>query len=490
MTLFECFAQQASRTPDATAIVAGQQTLSYRELLAQARELADELADAGVRPGSLVGLRMPRCAGVAVGILGILACGCGYVPVDPGYPEERQRLITEDARLGAVVTWPGDQERPSVRAVAPAGEPHQVPPGVAYVIYTSGSTGIPKGVVVGQRHVLALMDSCQEIYGFGPDDVWSLYHSYGFDFSVWELWGALLYGGAAVVVPQQTVADPRSFARFLAYEGITVLNQVPTVFGYLLAELEARPRQLPALRHVILGGEPVSMPAVCRWQEMGWAPRASLANMYGITETTVHVTHCPLTGPGTPAWPGTTPIGTPLAHLDVQIVDEALRAVPPGTPGEMVVSGDSVSHGYLGRDDLTGDRFADLAGRRAFRTGDWGIRDEAGQLHYIGRQDRQVQLRGFRVELGEPEAAIAQHPGVAQCVVTVLPSRRGEPMLAAHYVPRPGMAVSAAQLREFLQSRMPPQMIPGIFHSRAEIPVTGHGKADVPALNAALRSRR
>lgn len=486
MNLHGRFIEQARRTPDAVALVDGDRAVDYREVRDRALAVRDQLAAAGVEPGRLVGLRMPRCAEVAIGVLGILAHGCAYVPIDPGYPAERRRFIAEDARLGASVMFEPGMAEPDVVPEDRVGEPWNLPDGAAYVIYTSGSTGRPKGVLVGHEQVLALIEAGIRLFDLRASDVWTLFHSHGFDFSVWEMWGPLLTGGTGIVVARETAADPRAFARLLGDEGVTVLNQVPTAFGYLLAELEERPRYLPDLRHVVFGGEAVDLPAVRRWRELGLAPGADLVNMYGITETTVHVTYGPLPVDAAPVRPGATPIGTALPHLGIELVDEVLRPVPDGTPGELVISGVGVAHGYLGRPELTEQRFITFRGRRAYRSGDWGVRDASGNLHYLGRRDRQVQIRGFRVELGEPEAAIEEHPDVARCVAAVLPSRHGDPLLVAHYVVRRGAELTVAGLREHLAPRLPAHLMPGAFRRHPAIPTTDNGKVDVDALNAVL----
>jgi nonribosomal peptide synthetase DhbF len=454
--------------------------LTYGDLLARATAVADAVRAGGVAPGSLVALRVPRGAEFVAGMLGILFAGCGYVPVDPAYPAERQEHILRDSGAAAVVTADGGSCTVlPTGAVPPAG----LPDDLAYVIYTSGSTGAPKGVLVGHRQVLALMSACDERYGFTPDDVWTLFHSPSFDFSVWELWGALLHGARLVVVPAGTAASPPAFARLLADESVTVLSQVPTAFGYLVAALEEEPMSLPRLRYVVFGGEAVNADAVDRWFAAGWAPGATVVNMYGITETTVHVTHGVLTPGRTRPRPGTTPIGTPLPHLRVHVVDEHLHPVPPGTAGEMLVSGEGVSHGYLNRPDLTATRFVrlpDVPGP-VYRSGDWAVQDDRGVLHYVGRHDDQIQLRGFRIECGEIEAALATHPGLLECAVTAGTNRLGEPVLEAHVVPRADPVPNTA-LHAHLTARLPVHMIPGRFRTHRCLPRAASGKIDRAAL--------
>ncbi|SES34990.1 nonribosomal peptide synthetase DhbF [Lentzea xinjiangensis] len=484
-TLHERFAAVADRFADAVAVSDHGRHLRYAEVFDRARSLAADLRALDVPPGSLVALRVPRSAEFVVGVLGIMLAGCGYVPVDPAYPAERQEYVLDDSGVAAVVT--PDGEAFAVRATG-AVAPTELPDDIAYVIYTSGSTGAPKGVLVGHRQVLALIDACDERYEFDAADVWTLFHSPSFDFSVWELWGALLHGGRLVVVPAETGASPPAFARLLAEESVTVLSQVPTSFGYLVAALEDEPLALPCLRYVVFGGEAVNPAAVERWFAAGWAPGATVVNMYGITETTVHVTHAVLTPGRTRPRRDATPIGTPLAHLRVIVVDDDLRPVPPGTAGEMLIAGAGVSHGYLNRPELTGRRFvrmSDVDGL-VYRSGDWGVLDEDGRLHYVGRRDGQVQLRGFRIECGEIEATLSVHPGVLECAVVLGANRLAEPVLEAHVVPR-GAPVAAAELRAHLRASLPAHMVPGRFRVHTELPRAASGKIDRAVLAAAGR---
>ena len=485
------FAAQVARTPEAVAVVDGDRELRYDELAAAAASVRHRLAAAGVPAGTLVGLRMPRGADLIAAILGILGHGCAYVPVDPAYPLPRQRHILTDAGLDAMVEADPVTGEPTVVSAA-AGPPQPVPPDAAYVIYTSGSTGVPKGVVVGNGHVLALLAACDTRFRCSGDDVWTMFHSPSFDFSVWELWGALGHGGRLVVVPSSVAADPRAFADLLADEEVTVLSQVPTAFGHLVAELERRPVPLPALRYVVFGGEALNLAAVRTWRDLRLAPGAELVNMYGITETTVHVTHAPLVdgadvGGTVGGPPGSTPIGRPLPHLRVHLVDESGSPVGTGTPGEMLVAGASVTYGYLGRPELTAQRFVEYGGERVYRSGDWAVRDDQGGLHYLGRQDRQIQLRGFRVELGEPEAVIAGHPLVAQCAVAAEPNQLDELQLVAYYATRVGADLEPEAVRAYVAARVPAHLVPSRIRRVAALPRTAHGKVDLMALRSATQ---
>ncbi|MEU5810630.1 amino acid adenylation domain-containing protein [Streptomyces sp. NPDC047718] len=492
------FAGVAALAAARTAACDADGTLTYGELDRLADEIAHHLDDR-TGPGRLVALRAARSRYAPGAVLGILRSGAAYLPVDPNYPQARQEYLLGDSGTELVLSDSGllaDEtpiaevgpfvlaSRSASRADGSAAP--QLPADTAYVIYTSGSTGNPKGCMVGHAQVLALMDAAVPLLGTGADDVWTLFHSLSFDFSVWELWGPLLYGGRLVVVDREAATDPLEFARLLAARNVTVLNQVPSAFGNLVAEAVAEQVRLPDLRRVVFGGEALVPADVQRWWAAGIAPDALLVNMYGITETTVHVTYCPLT-PETLAGavPGRTPIGRPLPHLTVTLRDAEGRPVPAGEPGEMCVGGTGVSHGYLERPDLTAARFVDAGdgSGRYYRSGDWAVADGEGLLHYAGRQDGQVKLRGFRIELGEIESALRALPGVsgAACLVTL--DGHGDQALTAYVVADPG-TVRAAAVRTALAERLPGHMVPQHVRHLDRLPVTPHGKLDRAALAA------
>ncbi|MEU8759634.1 amino acid adenylation domain-containing protein [Streptomyces sp. NPDC048659] len=496
-SLWDLFAAQARRRPDAVAVVAGDERVTYRELARRAERLAARLAARGVTRGGLVGLSLHRDADLVVGILGILRAGAAYVPLDPDHPAQRLAYMAADAGLSVVVTRSGldvpgepllvdadtDGELPVPAPAATAAD-------LAYLIYTSGSTGAPKAVTVPHGQVVRLLRSTEEWYGFDERDVWTLFHSFAFDFSVWELWGALAYGGRLVVVPQWQTRSPEDFHRLLAEERVTVLNQTPAAFRQLVAADEEHPREL-ALRYVVFGGDALDVDAVRRWFDRHGEEYPRLVNMYGITETTVHVTYCPLTREL--LRDNTSPIGEPLPDLSLWVVDKAGQPAPIGVPGELLVGGAGLSWGYLGQPGLSArrfvaDRFGGTPGARLYRSGDLARRRADGGLEYLGRIDHQVKIRGFRIELGEVEAVLAAHPDVENACVTVRDDR-----LVGYLVPKTGTTggtgVDLAALRAHLAERLPGYMVPSALVPVERIALTGNGKVDRAALPAPEAAR-
>jgi D-alanine--poly(phosphoribitol) ligase subunit 1 len=482
------FLRRMARDADGTAVVDGDRRWTYGELSEAAAGLAARLAAQGVARGDLVGLSVDRGWRVVVGILAIWMRGAAYVPIDPGYPPTRRAYIAADARLRHLVV--NDDDPAGIGAVAAAvDEPaHALPDGAAYVIYTSGSTGEPKGVVVRHDNLEALLRSADTELPAGPRDVGTVFHSYCFDFSVWEIWRVLGAGGTCVFVPGDVAVDPGRFARLLADHRVTLLSMVPSVFANLVGALRDEPVALPALREVVFGGEAVDLAAARTWYELGLAPRALLVNMYGITETTVHVTLKPLDPAGVRDFPGPgTPIGRPLAHLAVAILDEHGQRTPPGEIGEMYVAGGGVASGYLNRPELTGRRFVRRSAGLWYRTGDLARLGPDGELVFIGRCDTQVQLRGHRVELGEIEAVLTSLPGVGGAGVVMVPNRAGEQTLVACFVPVGGEERPERRLRAALRDRLPEYMVPTRLVPLDRLPVTPEGKLDRAALTEHVR---
>jgi amino acid adenylation domain-containing protein len=492
--LHERFDEVAARQPERTAVTCGDTALTYAELRDRANSLAARLAALGVAPESLVAVCLERSVDMVVSLLAVLKAGAAYLPLDPAYPAERLAFMLDDAapaaliargesrdRLGAVVarlpflTPEEGRESPALTARRAA-----LPENLAYVIYTSGSTGRPKGVQVTHAQASRLFTVTRDLFDFGPDDVWTLFHSYAFDFSVWEIWGALLHGARLVVVPQETAWSSAAFRELLAREEVTVLNQTPSAFAPL-ARLEGG-LDLPALREVIFGGEALDPEILRPWRERH-PDRPRLVNMYGITETTVHVTFRPLA-----VEDHGSVIGGPLSDLAVYLLDAAGEPVPVGVPGEIRVGGEGVSRGYLRRPDLTAERFvpdpfSGVPGARLYRSGDLARRLPDGDLESLGRIDNQVKIRGFRIELGEIEAALGAHPRVARAAVTAVPDPQGGPRLAAYVVLSAG-GRDCADLRDWLSERLPAYMVPALWVVLPELPLSPSGKIDRRALPA------
>jgi amino acid adenylation domain-containing protein len=500
-TLHEWFEQQAALSPNAVAVSCGDVAVTYDELNRRANRLAHRLVDLGVGPDVLVGLCVERSMEAAVGLLGVLKAGGAYLPLDPLYPRERLAFMLEDARVpvivahaavlgslpecgAAVVTL---DEDPAAFASGSEANPvrRSGPDNLAYVIYTSGSTGRPKGVMVTHWNVVRLMRETEPWYHFGSADVWTCFHSYSFDFSVWEIWGGLLYGGRVVMVPYETSRVPEGFYRLLEREGVTVLNQTPSAFKQLIAAEERIGVGNLSLRYVIFGGEALDPSSLKDWVARHGTERPCLVNMYGITETTVHVTYRPI---GAGDFSARSVIGRPIPDLRMYILDEQLRPVPEGVPGEIFVGGDGVARGYLRRPELTAEKFlpdpfAGGAGARMYRTGDLARALPGGDYEYQGRIDDQVKIRGFRIELGEIENILREHPLVRDAAVVVR-EVGGDRQLAAFLIGREGQPPSASDLRGLLRSRLADYMMPAFYRFVTSFPLTVNGKIDRRSLLA------
>ncbi|MBL1121007.1 amino acid adenylation domain-containing protein, partial [Streptomyces sp. 110] len=507
------FEERVRRGRDAVAVVYEGREVSYGEVNERANRLARVLVGLGVGPESRVGLVVSRSVEMVVALLAVVKAGGAYVPIDPRYPRSRIGFMLDDAAPEVVLATRDTADR------MPQGATDQLlvldddhtqqllaqasatdltdrdrtspldPRHPAYAIYTSGSTGAPKGVLVTHTNVVRLLEAIARSYDYGPDDVWTMFHSYAFDFSVWEIWGALLSGGRLVVVDREVTRSPSDFLELLVRENVSVLSQTPSALYQLIAAEAERggPRVGTALRYVVLGGEALDPTRLADWYARHHDDAPVVVNMYGITETTVHVTHQPIDRELT-GLQARSLIGRPLPHLHTHVLDEGLELVPPGVVGELYVAGVGLARGYAGRAGLTAERFVACPfagpGGRMYRTGDlvrWRV---DGRLEFVGRVDDQVKVRGFRIELGEVEAALVSHPQVARAAAVVREDRPGDRRLTGYVVPTAGSGPVAAELREFLAGVLPEHMVPSAVVVLELLPLTANGKLDRKALPA------
>ena len=414
---------------------------------------------------------------------------------------DSKRISKRDAGIGReVLLLDKMHEDISLQGIENPKDVQKNPENNAYVIYTSGSTGKPKGCEITHRNVVRLMKNDRFQYDFGPDDVWVVAHSFVFDFSVWEMYGALLYGGRVLVARHHEVQDTELFYRLLHKYRVTVLNQTPAAFYNLIdVERSQKDHQLNShLRYVIFGGDRLEFSNLKPWVDIYPLTEIILVNMYGITETTVHVTLCPLSTNDIVAGKGRSPIGVPLPETQVYVCDGAMNSQPIGVPGEIYVGGTGVSRGYLNQPFLTAERFIDnpfKKGERLYRSGDLGCWRDDGTLEHLGRNDSQVQLRGFRIELGEIEAVLGAHAGVRKNVVISRGSRSfgsdtpDNRRLIAYIVPESNDAQLIPELRRLVKEKLPDYMVPSAFVMLNKMPLTANNKIDHKALPDPDQSR-
>ncbi|CUW33088.1 MULTISPECIES: amino acid adenylation domain-containing protein [Streptomyces] len=505
-TITQAFRGAVAQFPDRTAVTAPDGDLTYRELDARSDALAGTLLRAGARRGSPVTLLTPRRTDLVVGMLGILKAGAAYLPIDPEYPPARIAWTVRDSGCElAVVTagtahlLTGAQQCPDVRVVTldevpatPAGTPAPGPAGdghdLAYVIYTSGSTGDPKGVLVEQHSVLRLFDVVREHLAFDEHDVWSMFHSAAFDFSVWEIWGPLLSGGRLLIVPREVARAPQAFRELLRTQGVTVLSQTPSAFHGLVAADQRAGADPGALRLVILGGEALDVAALRPWTDRYGTDRPRLVNMYGITEATVHASYRPLHRADLDRH-GPSPIGTPLADLAFHLLADDGTPPADGEPGELYIEGPGLARGYLGRPELEAERFvvhvgADGVPHRRLRTGDRVVALPEGGYGYLGRVDDQLKIRGHRVEPGEIEAVLTGHDEVLRAVVVPHDHGDADVRLIAYVQSAAAPESLAAELAKRAEELLPGYLRPSRYITLTDLPLTDNGKVDKGRLPA------
>ncbi|AKA08249.1 peptide synthetase [Streptomyces noursei ZPM] len=481
------FRAMVTRAPHSIAVTEGERQITYEELDEASTRWAWALRDRGVERGARVGVLLERSADLAIAFLAILKAGGSYVPLDVRNPEPRLSYVVEDAGIPIVLVDP-DAHWDLFDAIAvptseltgaavrelPVGDPSDP----AYVIYTSGTTGEPKGVVVQHRNLLALIHGTEEEFALGPGDVWTLFHSCAFDFSVWEMWGCLLTGGRLVVLPYLVTRSPQGVLDVLQREQVTVLNQTPSAFRGLL-DAGGRQEPVPTVRMVIFGGEPLDTRMLAPWRATN--PDCRLVNMYGITETTVHVTMRDI--PPQAGNRSSRSVGRALPGWTVSVRDDAGNVLPPGVAGEIWVGGAGVASGYLNRPSLTAERFVEdpVDGHRYYRSGDKGRLKPDGTVDHLGRLDDQVKLRGYRIELGEVRNALLADEAVKEAAV-ILEADSDDPAydrLVGYVVLN---SSTADDVRKRLAQRLPDYMLPALLLTIDRVPLTVNGKLDTRRL--------
>ncbi|EJM77983.1 non-ribosomal peptide synthetase, partial [Pseudomonas sp. GM55] len=492
---------RAAAHPHNIAVTCDGITLTYAELNSRANRIAHRLRERGVGPDVLVGIALERSLEMIVSLVAILKAGGAYVPLDPQYPPDRlawmladsgtRLLLTDSALLPRLPLNQGieviclDHASDWLFEASAANLPNlTTSANLAYVIYTSGSTGKPKGTLLPHSNLTRLFSATEHWFGFNADDVWSLFHSYAFDFSVWEIFGALLYGGKLVVVPHAVSRSPEDFARLLSEEGVTVLNQTPSAFRQLMPFACANAPGM-ALRYVVFGGEALDVASLRPWYDAFDDRQPLLINMYGITETTVHVTYRPLSRADLDG-ANSSPLGAPIGDLRWYVLDPCLNPVAKGCVGELYVGGAGLARGYHQRADLTATRFvpdlfAAAPGARLYRTGDLARYCADGSIGYAGRIDHQVKIRGFRIELGEIQDRLQSHPAIEQALV-LAPEVNGSPQLVAWFTASGTDSDLRQSLREHLQAGLPDYMVPAHLIKLDHWPLTSNGKLDRGAL--------
>ena len=493
-TIVDLFEEQVEKTPDNVAVVFEDKKLTYRELNEKANSLARYLINQDIKPGTVIGLRLNKRLEMIIGILAIIKSGCCYLPINMQYPQDRVDFMlsdsnaklllgTEDSLTDMEINLPKidiNLNNYNIYSYETTNLGLKISPeDLIYIIYTSGSTGKPKGAMLCHRNVVRLFKNDKFLFNFDENDAWTMFHSVAFDFSVWEMYGALLFGGKLVLVSDEVAQDPELFLNLMRKENVTVLNQTPTYFYKLLkVELEKEDTDL-SVRYIVFGGEALKPNLIKGWYLK--YPETKLINMYGITETTVHVTFKELSESDLES--SSSNIGVPIPTLHVIVVDKNLKLLPFGTMGEMCVLGEGVFKGYLNREDLNETKLIKIpeySDKLIYRSGDTAIMHKDGHLEYMGRIDTQVKIRGFRVELGEIEEKILKYSNIDTCIVTKKVDEFDRELLCAYYIKNGPLNISA--LRILLNKHLPAYMVPQYFIEIDKVPININGKTDFKAL--------
>jgi len=495
-TIVDCFEEQVSKSADRIAVIFKEERISYRELDEKVNQLAHYLRKNQVKEGTYVGLCLERSTAMIIAMLAIIKAGGTYVPIDPDYPQDRIDYILDDAALKIIVCQDNcsaqfqnklvlilnlDTLSQEIEKESRAQPVVQLKPEHSlYIIYTSGSTGNPKGVIIEHKNLVRLFFNEGNLFDFSEKDVWTLFHSFCFDFSVWEMYGALLFGGTLLIVDKATARDPQKFSNLLQEKQVTVLNQTPSAF-YSLQEFYNPTLIGNSIRYVIFGGEALNVSRLGKWKAV--YPESKLINMFGITETTVHVTYKEITEKDIES--GVSNVGFAIPTLECLILDEDKNYVPLGVSGEIYVGGAGVARGYLNRPALTAERFVKnpygtSASDQLYKSGDLGMRLSDGSIQYLGRIDDQVKIRGHRIELGEIEYTLNQHKNVAQSICLVKEEIDNSKRLIAFVIAKSGYMQK--NIDTYLQEKLPEYMIPSGVVAMDAFPLTGNGKVDKKAI--------
>lgn len=491
----EIFEKQVMRYPDNVALKLDGTSVTYRELNERANRLAHYLQANGIQRNTIVGMLLSPSMEQMVSILGILKAGGVYLPLDPMYPKNRIEYILSDSKVKHLIVTDDTKDvisdfedmtiynldHMSTEDVSNP-QPMTEPQDGAYIIYTSGTTGTPKGVYITHHNVMRLFFSTPSLYDFTEKDRWIMCHSYCFDFSVWEIFGALLYGGTLIIIQNHTKKDTRDLLSVISREGVTVLNQTPSAFVNLQTDILKYKSKMPIqLRYVIFGGEKLLPYFLKEFKDE--YPQTKLINMYGITEITVHATYKEITEKEIKE--NSSNIGVPIPTLNLYLMDSSMKLVPPGVYGEIYVGGEGVSKGYVNKAELTKERFLKNPYDESeiiYKSGDLGFINEDGDIIYIGRNDSQIQLRGFRVETEEIVSCLLKNNGIQNAFVYPQTTENGYDRLVAYL--KLGKELMLEDIKEELRKYLPDYMIPAIFYKIKEIPLTSNNKIDVHKLES------
>lgn len=507
--LHEVFQEIAVEYPDNIAISSASENVSYRNLNEYSNSLAHHLLNMGLKAGSLVGLYMDPCIEMIAGVLAIMKAGGAYIPIDPKHSSDRASFMVADTSMSMIITKQKlelpeamfnknivfydylDQYTENFPIFNP--EPRSNESDLAYIIFTSGSTGKPKGVMTEHRNVTRLYENTKNLFNFDHNDVWCLFHSIGFDFSVWEVWGALLFGGHLVIIPYEVSRSTEAMLELITDRQVTVLNQTPSMFRQIIKEHTKNKKHHEfSLRHIIFGGERFDTNLIKPWVELHGFNKPKLVNMYGLTESTIHATYKEITEEDM-LKPEVSPIGKPIEDLGFLVINTEGEQVKLGSPGELYISGPGLARGYLNQPELSSQKFIeDLlnTGKRYYSTGDLVSQSKNGEYFYLGRNDDQIKIRGFRVEPFEIEHCL-MHSNLIS-TIKIYPHDYGEKdvRLIAYYCSDGNKTNSIElenKLRLFAKKRLPIFMRPSKYIKVQEFPQTMNGKIDYEALSSHLK---